>query len=231
MTMGQVGWSDAQAVLFDLDGTLVRQSIDFGVMRERVLDVIHRYGLAVETLRQRHVLELIDAAREAHLGSAGREEAAALYADAHRVVTAIEVEAAESAVALPGASALLRALLAQGRGVGIVTRNCRAAVERVIENEGLTYGVLLTRDDVEHVKPDPRHLLRALEMFQVNPRDAVMCGDHPMDVLAGKRAGMSTVGTLADGGGMDHFDEVQPDLLVRSFGELALYLGVDMCDI
>jgi phosphoglycolate phosphatase len=108
--------------------------------------------------------------------------------------------------------------------VGIVTRNCRLAVEQILARTPLWHDVLLTRDDVPHVKPDPRHLQTALDRLGVAGVQAVMCGDHPMDVLAGKRVGARTVGVLQAGVDASYFAEVPPDLVVLGVPEVLAYL-------
>ena len=86
----------------------------------------------------------------------------------------------------PGAAELLQELQERGIKVGIVTRNCRAAVEHILGSNPLTYDVLLTRDDVDAVKPDPAHLLTALRMMGVEPQHVLMVGDAPGDMKAAK---------------------------------------------
>lgn len=211
----------ARAVLFDLDGTLIRQTIDFEEMRRDVLGVARRFGLRPSA--EVPVLELIERAvieLEAREAGAGPRFVAA----AQEVVTAIELAAAEGAEAYPGVPEFLRWLREAGYRVGIVTRNCRPAVDRVLARCSLSYDVLLTRDDVERVKPDPEHLLAALRRLGVPPCHAVMCGDHPMDVTAGRRAGSATVGILPDGLPADRFAAVAPNLVLPSVTELRQHL-------
>lgn len=213
--------------MFDLDGTLIRQTIDFERMRQEVLDVAGRFGLAPEPFRAMHVLELIDrAAAELDVHEPGGGSRFVLAAQ--EVVTAIELAAAEGAEAYPGVPEFLLWLREAGFRVGIVTRNCRPAVERALAPWSLACDVLLTRDDVCRVKPDPEHLLVALGHLAVSAGDAVMCGDHPMDVIAGRRAGTATVGILSDGLAADRFAGVHPDLVLPSVIGLGRYLPLPL---
>jgi phosphoglycolate phosphatase len=218
---------DLRACLFDFDGTLVVQVIDFDRMRALTLDVVAHHGLAREAYAGMYVLEMIERAC-ADLGGAGDATASALAfaADAQQAVLQCELEGATSSVALPGVVETLARLQARGIGVGIVTRNCREAVEQVLARTRIPHDVLLTRDDVPHVKPDPRHLLAALAHLGAAPQNAIMCGDHPMDVIAGRRAGMATVGVLPAGCPPTHFAEVAPDLVLGGVGELGSVLGL-----
>ena len=212
-----------RAVLFDLDGTLIHQTIDFDHMRRAVLAVVARFGLAVEPLAALPSLEAIAraaAALERRAPGAGGP----LTWEAQRVITSIELAAAEGADAFDGVPEALAALRAAGYRVGIVTRNCRPAVERVLARRPLPCDVLLTRDDVCRVKPDPEQLLIALRRLGVAGVDALMCGDHAMDVIAGRRVGAATVGILSDDLPLDRFATVTPDLVLRSVAELPRHL-------
>ena len=207
-------FSDTRAILFDFDGTLIRQSIDFSFMRKVVLDIARDYGVGAEPFATMPVLELVDRVR-GEITSRDGDKAQALFEAAHRAVIEIELAAAENARAFPGVPEMLDQLHSRGLRVGIVTRNCRLAVGRVLERNPMCHDVLLTRDDVAQVKPDPRHLLAALEMLGVAGGQAVMVGDHPMDVLAGRRIGAKTVGVLPPGLTGDRFAQAVPDLILE----------------
>ena len=49
-----------KAVIFDFDGTLAVLNIDFSSMKERVFDLMSRYGINNETIQEKYVLEIID---------------------------------------------------------------------------------------------------------------------------------------------------------------------------
>lgn len=212
-----------RALLFDFDGTLVRPSIDFAEMQRRVLVLTAGLGVDRAPLEHLPVLEIIVHAQAA-LGS-GSEDAQRFAAQAEALVLQIEMEAADRTGAYAGVPEMLAELKARGYGVGIVTRNCRAAVERILAREPLLHDVLLTRDDVTHVKPDPRHLLSALSALGASPDEALMCGDHAMDVFAGHQIGLCTVQVCEPGVTQaTPFAEVEPDLIVTHVTELLGHL-------
>lgn len=221
--MPTAAWADVQAVLFDFDGTLVSGTIDFAAMRRAILALIAGYGVDPAPLAPLPSLEAVARAKAA----LSPEAAAELDRRADGVLREIELEAAGRTLPFPGVAPLLARLVESGRKVGIVTRNCRPAVERVLAATPLTHHVLLTRDDTPFVKPDARHLLAALAALGVAPEQAAMCGDHPMDVAAGRQAGTRTVGVLGLDGIALAFAAARPDLLVRSVAELGPVLGLD----
>lgn len=212
------------AVIFDLDGTLVHLTIDFGQMRAEVLEVIARYGMEVDPRRQRFLtLELI-ADVTAELNRRSSERAARFEAEACATIEAIEVDAARRAELFPGVPELLAWLRERGLRLGIITRNCRAAAGAVLGLLGPLMDVVLTRDDVPVVKPDPLHLRWALESLSVRGERALMVGDHPLDVVTGKAVGAFTAAVLRPGETPDRYADVSPDLVLTSVLQLRTHL-------
>lgn len=216
---GGLRFEGVRALLFDFDGTLIEPSIDFGRMREVVLAVVSDYGGDPSGIEHLPVLEIIAQVRPQLEGRDG-ERANAFAEAAQQAILDIELDAADRVQAYRGVPRMLDRLAARGYGLGIVTRNSRVAVERVLRRIPMSYDVLLTRDDVAQVKPDPRHLSAALEVLGVPAHEAVMCGDHPMDITAGKSVGARTVGVLRPGAKADHFSVVCPDLILSRVTDL-----------
>ena len=208
-----------EACLFDLDGTLIAPSIDFREMHRRVVAVAADYGLDPEMFDGMHVLEIIERACEM-LGRRNGGQAGALRFAAQAVVGDIEMEAAERVQPLSGAAEVLAWLSDGGCRLGIVTRNARRPVERILERIPLRHDALLTRDDVSSVKPDPAHLRRALEVLGCSADAGMMVGDHAMDVLAGKRAGLATVGVQSSGSTEESLRSQAPDLVLSDVSQL-----------
>lgn len=81
--------------------------------------------------------------------------------------------------------------LASNYLLGIVTNGSRAAVEDFhhIFRRRSQFAVTVAFEDVEHPKPNPEPILRALEMLGVRPETAIYIGDSASDVTAAHRAG------------------------------------------
>jgi len=210
-----------EAALFDFDGTLVHITIDFQAMRQSAVDVIARYGESADG-GSRFTLELVESVRD-RLAAGDPERAARFQEEALAGIRDVELAAAVDATPLPGVMETLRWLRDRGVKVGIVTRNCRAAVLSVAERHQMPFDTLLSRDDVRHVKPHPEHLLQGLRHFGARPALSVMVGDHPTDIQAAQGAGMVSVGITTTRTAQD-FDTV-PDFMVDRMDELVSLLG------
>jgi phosphoglycolate phosphatase len=108
----------------------------------------------------------------------------------------------------------------------IITRNCPEALHTVFPDLDDFCACVLTRDHVPLVKPDPDHLFRALIRLGKKPSETLMVGDHPMDILVGKRAGSLSAGVAGGGSSARRLAEEQPDFLADNAGQLMKTLGI-----
>jgi len=185
-----------KAVVFDFDGTLAKLNIDFAGMRAAVLGLIARYQIPAEGIGTLHILEMIEAAAR-RLGLRSPEEVSPFSHAARELIAGIEIDAARAGTLFTGTRGLLAELGRRSIGIGIVTRNCRAAVRTTFPDIDRYCQVVLTRDDTERIKPHPKHLTTALSLLGVLPADAAMVGDHPLDIQLGRGVGTFTIGVLS----------------------------------
>ena len=208
---------EIDTILFDFDGTLVEVSIDFSKMRREILALQPKYEVPIND--KLYVLEMINDAKK-KIAAQDKQKALSFERHAHDIVLSVEMEAAGIAQLLPGTKKTLDVLKRQGIKIGIVTRNCRQVVEFVLERTQLPYDVLLTRDDVAKIKPDPEHLLTALRLLSSEPQRALMVGDHITDIIAGNGAGMATVWLKRPNASSDPRDDISPDFVLCEIAKL-----------
>ncbi len=208
-----------RALVFDFDGTLAEPTLDFKVMRRRALEAVALH-VPVPDRPDLPAMELLEL-----LGEATEEVRAARRA-ALAAVRDVEVEAAKTSALFPFVRPLIEALRENGLGFAVITRNCPEAVRTVFPDVDDHCSCLLTRDDVPRVKPDPDHLLRAVGSLGLPPESVLTVGDHPMDILVGKRAGTRTAGVASGGIPAETLAECAPDFLAADAGELARLLGI-----
>jgi len=206
-----------RAAVFDFDGTLAETNIDFAGMRAGVLEVADRWGMRERVDGQRYILEIV----EQVLALLPDEDARMRFArEAEEAMQRVELEACSAAQPFAGVPEALQRLIDAGVRVGIITRNCRLGVGAVTDRHPLPHEVLLTRDDVELVKPDPSHLRLALAALDVPPEQAIMVGDHPTDIQTGHAAGAFAAGVLTAKTTREQFEELRPDLIAEDVPRL-----------
>lgn len=97
-------------------------------------------------------------------------------------------------VPFDGAAETVRRLHAEGIKQAIVTGKRRRGTTRGVNLLGVSdvLDVWVCADDVEKGKPDPEAVFRALELLDVDAKDALFVGDSPHDMESGRRAGVKT---------------------------------------
>jgi len=211
-----------QAVLFDVDGTLINTS-----------EYIYR---AYEHSLGRHNHDLLSREKMSLLMGKSLEdtyrEITGLdtvnpFMDAHREY---QFENAGLAVAFPHSLRTLEGLHAKGISIGAVTTRARDTAIETLEEAEL-YSLIdffIGFEDVSAPKPDPEGIKKALDFFNVHPDDAIMIGDSPVDVEAGKNAKTHTVGVTYGFHG-DRIAETEPDYVVDDISEIVdIVLNFDL---
>ena len=216
-------FEEIQAFIFDFDGTLAIPNIDFGLMRQQVDAIVRRYGVDPAGVGHLYILEMIETVRtqlDATSGPGGED----FHREAHASILSLEIDCARRGGLLPGAVEVL-----QGFKIGVVTRNSGSAVRTICAAIESLCDVFLPREAIRFVKPHPEHLQSALEHLQVAASQAVMVGDGPIDIMAGKALGLQTVAVLSGGGRREPLLASQPDLILDSVADLLFRLpGADV---
>jgi HAD superfamily hydrolase (TIGR01509 family) len=186
-----------QAVLFDIDGTLVDSNYLHVEAWGRALVAvghptdawrIHRAigmgsNMLLESLVGEDAERIADAATQLH--GLYLAETASLLRPFHR------------------ARELLRAVAAQGTKVVLATSAAPdelSRLRRALDVEG-SVSVVTAAEDVEEAKPEPDIVDTALRKAGVVASEAVMVGDAVWDIQAASRAGVPCVAVLSGGTG------------------------------
>jgi sugar-phosphatase len=198
---------DCDAVLFDMDGTLV----DSKAIVERMwLHWAAENGLAPEAvLAVAHGRRTLETMQMVAPQLATPEEAARL--------DAFEAEQEGGETAVPGAAALLAAL-PRGRWA-VVTSAVRSIATTRMAVVGLPLpATLVPAEDVANGKPAPDGYLRAAALLGVAPERCVVIEDTPAGAEAGRSAGAFVIGLQTTFRTVAHSHIVVPDLRAVQIG-------------
>ena len=204
------------AVLFDMDGTLVDSTpaVTRSWLRwaeQEDVDpalLVGRHGVPAAGIIAAVVPERDEAARAAALER----------------IEAIEVADTEGVVVLPGALAALEALAGGGRSA-VVTSSTRALALVRIAAAGLPApDVVVTASDVTRGKPDPEPFVMAARRLGVDPSRCLVVEDAPAGLEAGRAAGCATL-ALATTHTRSQLAACAPDAVVDDLGAVRFVSG------
>jgi len=184
---------------------------------------MRRYSVGDELIEERYLLEIIEEVYRI-LCRNNPFIAEKFYQEAHQILHEIELGAAEKGRLIPGIETTLKVLKGKGKRIGIVTRNCEDAVRKVFPAIDDFCDVFISRNSIKKVKPHPDHLTSAMKMLDVSGEEAVMVGDHTIDIQAGKKVGMKTIGVLTGRTKREDFEKAGADYILREASEICKLL-------
>jgi len=209
------------AILFDFDGTLA-PNLDLPDMRKQVIELTAQFAVPEEVYADHYIVEIINVARDWIASARNLELAQSYFRDAHQRIIDIEMHAASTTQPFPGIRTLLKTLQSNNIRMGVVTRNCRAAVLQVFPDLLEHVDVLHARDDVTYLKPDKRHLEMCLDALGVHAHQAAMVGDGALDMQAGLALEMHCIGVLTGSADRSHLQAAGAHQILPSCLELDL---------
>ena len=191
-----------QALIFDLDGTLVDTVYAHVFAWQRALAEV---GLPVDGWRIHR-----------RIGMSGGLFARAVAREVGHELSPETIEKAQDRHGeifrellperrpLPGACELLAELRERGTKHGIATSGRRPEIDESLAALGVgEETVVIERGDVARAKPEPDLFLACQEALGVEARDCYVVGDAVWDLLAARRAAMLSIGLLSGGYGAD----------------------------
>ena len=164
--------ADTEAVVYDLDGTLVRLAVDWDTLEARISEVLLEANIDPSGL---DAWESLDAAAGAGVGD-----------EVESLVAAAERDGARESVRLALADDIATKI-----PVGVCSLNCEEACRIALERHELDRQVkhVVGRDSVPERKPAPEPLLAVVESLGVSRERTLFVGDSASDEETAKRAG------------------------------------------
>lgn len=164
---------DYDAVVYDLDGTLVSLAVDWETVETEVGEVLRDAGVDPD---EYDTWGLLDAAQSAGVGD-----------EVNAIISRHERDGAERSRRLPESDAVAD----WNVPVGVCSLNCEAAVRIALDRHDLAEHVeaVVGRDTVAERKPHPEPLLAAVRQLDASPERALFVGDGERDETTAERAG------------------------------------------
>ena len=185
-------FTDIQAVLFDLDGTLIDSAPDLGA--------------AADKMRTDRGLPSLPLARYRPMAGSGARGMLGIAFDMlpdHADYEAMKEEffvnyercMTQRTLAFDGVDALIQSLVSRNLPWGVVTNKSARFAGPLTRAMPLfaSVGTVISGDTTPHAKPHPEPLFEAARRLNVDPRRCIYVGDDHRDIVAGQAAGMGTV--------------------------------------
>lgn len=217
---------DIEAVVFDLDGTLVHSTIDYQKMVSGVTKILETKGIEVDT-SQRRIWEIIQRSEEA-LKDMGRNpsEMEELLPKITAHLNAVELENVDKVTPIEGAKETLQELKNMELKIGIATRSCNAFTKEALRRTEMDrfVDVFLARDDIPFPKPDPRHLIQVIKALRTRLDKAMFIGDTTTDLKTAREAGVAFVGIPSRPEWAERFKQEGCENLIQNLRQLPALL-------
>jgi len=216
----------ADAVIFDLDGTL----IDSAPIYYALIDIVFN-RLNIPRVPRSVLLEAMqngDFEWDLVLPEDMQDRKESLIKQARRIIDELAPSMFHDQVKLiPGTAAALNAFAGGGIRLAMVTSTPRDYLDIKfvpLTAEGLEtlFEIVITADDVLNKKPHAEPLVLCSDKLGLAPDNCVYVGDTRVDIRAGKAAGMQTVGVLTGFDDYDALEREKPDAIIEKVADLTV---------
>ncbi|WP_461865769.1 HAD family hydrolase [Thermococcus sp.] len=182
-----------KAVLFDIDGTLLTEEPLIMLFLPWIYDDLSKkLGVNKEEARNRFMKEIIDRRGTYewhdwnfffHLFNINLQYENLLREYPHKIHV------------YPDVHSTLKWLKQEGYKLGVITSGPKYQKLKLrIAKLDRYFDIIVTRDDVNAIKPEPKIFLYVIEQLGIEPKDAMMIGDSlQQDVYGAKNIGMTGV--------------------------------------
>jgi phosphoglycolate phosphatase len=208
------------ALLFDLDGTLIDSKRD---LAHSVQYIQKRYEMPTSTEQQvgtfigDGVVKLIQRALPG-LTQSRLDEAVSAFKAYYRE------HCLDHTTIYPGVVPMLNHF--HRKKMVVVTNKPVRISAHILDLLGLSpyFALVIGGDSLPNKKPHPEPILNALKTIGfINPKRAVVIGDSPNDVRAGRAAGTYTCGIRSNIADFQKLADSKPDYMIRSMKELTRF--------
>ncbi|MCV6587959.1 MAG: phosphoglycolate phosphatase [Marinobacterium sp.] len=215
-----------QAVLFDLDGTLIDSVPDLGHAVDRMLQRMGLVPVGETAVRQwvgNGAQMLVKRALVRHLNTEGAVLNPAVFDHAYQLFLEFyRQKTAERSVLYPGVSECLLQLQAEGVKMAVVTNKPMQFTTPMLDGFGLSgyFDCILGGDSLAVKKPDPQPLQHAMKVLGSTPQTTLMVGDSVNDLQAARAAGCPVICVPYGYNHGNNIADSKPDMMVEQLDHM-----------
>ena len=165
-----------KGIIFDLDGTLIRLPIRYDLIQNNLKKIFNI---------QDEFKPLIAAVVSSAKGNSSKLD------EAFELICQEETRAADDLEIIENAFDVLQFFKSKQLKLGLVTMQCRKAVEKVMTKfEQSVFSSIISRDESYDRKDQIEKMLKSL---QLEPDEALVIGDRIHDVVSAKKVGCRAI--------------------------------------
>ncbi len=210
-----------EAIVWDLDGTLVDTAPDLATTLNTILDQHRIAPLPLSMVRPlvgngaKKMLERGFEASGEHIDDAQLD---ILF---HQFIQIYSVCATQQSQPYPQIVETLEQFRRMNIPMGVCTNKPEGLSRQILDGLGLSeyFSSLVGGDTLPTHKPDPQPLLRCLDELATAPRDGLMVGDSAVDVGAARAAGVA-VAVVPWGYRYQPVEDLGADFILHDLGKL-----------
>lgn len=215
-----------QAVLFDLDGTLINSDDQSVNSLSRILQPL--LGKRAQRTARWIVMkaEYPGNAAITMLDKVGLDKPVMSYLDSRHRARSSKTDSPFALV--KGAEEMTMALKTQGFRLGVVTTRTRYHIDRLFEQFPAMadrFDISCGLQDTQRLKPHPSPILLAADQLGLAVSSCLMVGDTVMDIVAAKKAGAWSTGVLCGFGERQELEKAGADVILSHTSELLSLLN------
>lgn len=217
-----------KGIIFDLDGTLIHTSINFTVMKERMIRFLEENGIPEGCLTPKQTTVVIIATCENILREKGRqqEEINEVHRTLEEIMNRGELEAIQDVAEVDGVRDALQELREAGYKLAVLTRSHHAYAVEALRKIGALdlFDVILGRGETPKPKPYREALEHTAMLLGLDPMETIFVGDHHIDANSAVNAEVPFIGVKTGRRGDLSWDGRFPEALLESVTDLPAYL-------
>jgi len=208
-----------KAVVFDLDGTIVKFNLDYKSARAEVIQFLSNHGFPASVFSiNESVFEMLKKVEILIQNRHSNKKFPELKKDVLAIMEKYEAEGAKTTEVLPGALETLQALKKMKLKLGLFTINGQRTTNQILSTFRLKtfFKTVVTRDSVPKVKPNPVHLQTVLKKLKAKPEETIVVGDSKLDMMTARELKVYAVGTSTGIASPDELTNAGADCLITS---------------
>lgn len=206
----------AELIIFDLDGTLIDSSEDIAWAVNMTLRQIGFEGLSYQAIKERigwgvkMLLEKVLPEEKQDL----LEEARSIFMGHYSGHLLVKSKL------YPGVMDVLNHF--KNQKLAVATNKPFNLTEKILDGLNISgyFKKVVGGDGVQNKKPAPEAIEIILRELRVSPENSVFVGDSKIDIEAGKKAGIITIGAAYGFRGRQELEEAGADVIINDIKEL-----------